>query len=106
MSSKILKSEEALKKQYPYYEMSIENTTYSDELEDNIDEEWCSANIKSWCYMCGDKIYAGTRRDLEKIGSLMRSIFSIEELKRDREKPVYENLNYGTAKDNPYFKVF
>ena len=106
MSSKILKSQEVLKKKYPFYEMSIEDTTYSDELEQNIDEEWASANIKSWCYICGDKIYAGTRRDLEKIGSLMRCIFSIEELKKDREKPVYETLNYSMAKENPYFKVF
>ena len=52
MSSKILKSQEVLKKKYPFYEMSIEDTTYSDELEQNIDEEWASANIKSWCYIC------------------------------------------------------
>jgi len=106
MSNKILRSEQVLKKKYPFYEMIIENDSYTDQLEQNIDEEWASANIKTWCYICGDKIYAGARRDLEKVGSLMRSIFSIEELKKEREKPEYEVYNYSMAKENPYFKVF
>ena len=106
MKNKILTSEQAIKMPYPYYEMEILDSRYTEKLEQQIDEQWASANIKSWCYICGDKIYAGTRRDLEKIGSLMRSVFSIEELKKDREKPVYETLNYSMAKENPYFKVF
>lgn len=106
MTNKILISEQAIKQKYPYYEMTIENDSYTDILETNIDEEWASTNIKTWCYICGDKIYSGSKGDLGRIGSLMRSIFSIEELKKDREKPQYETLNYGTVKDNPYFKVF
>jgi hypothetical protein len=106
MKNKILTSKQALERSYPYYEMNIENTRYTNELEQQIDEEWASANIKSWVYMCGDKVYAGKKRDLEQIGSVLRSIFSIEELKKKRKYEELEHLNYGKAKENPYFNVF
>ena len=67
MKNKILTSEQAVKMPYPYYEMEITDTRYTEELEHQIDENWASANIKSWVYMCGDKIYAGKKRDLSEI---------------------------------------
>jgi hypothetical protein len=106
MKNKLLNSAQALKVKYPYYVMNIENTRYTDQLEKEIDKKWASANLKTWCYMCGDKIYAGSKGDIGKIGSVLRSIFSIEELKKDREKANYEVLNYGDPKKNPYFNVF
>ena len=106
MKNKLLNSAQALKVRYPYYVMNIENTRYTDELEKEIDKKWASANLKTWCYMCGDKIYAWRKGELGKIGSVLRSIFSIEELKKDREKENYEVLNYADPDKNPYFNVF
>ena len=104
--NKILTSEQAVKMSYPYYEMEITNTRYTEELERQIDENWASVNIKSWVYMCGDKIYAGKKRDLSEIGKVLRSIFSIEELKKERKLAQIEELNYGKQAENPYFNVF
>ena len=56
--------------------------------------------------MCGDKIYAGKKRDLSEIGKVLRSIFSIEELKKERKLAQIEELNYGKQAENPYFNVF
>lgn len=106
MKNKILTSEQAVKMPYPYYEMEITDTRYTEELERQIDENWASANIKSWVYMCGDKIYAGKKRDLSELGKVLRSIFSIEELKKERKLAQIEELNYGKQAENPYFNVF
>ncbi len=106
MKNKVLTSKQAIKMPYPYYEMEITNTRYTEELERQIDENWASANIKSWVYMCGDKIYAGKKRDLSEIGKVLRSIFSIEELKKERKLAQIEELNYGKQAENPYFNVF
>ena len=106
MKNKLLNSAQALKVKYPYYVMNIENTRYTDQLEKEIDKKWASANLKTWCYMCGDKIYAGSKGDIGKIGSVLRSIFSIEELKKERKLAQIEELNYGKQAENPYFNVF
>ena len=106
MTNKILTSQQAVDQHYPYYEMKIDDTRYTDELSKEIDEDWASANIKSWVYMCGDNIYAGKKRDLLEVAKGLRSIFSIEELKKERKLSQIEELNYGKQADNPYFNVF
>jgi hypothetical protein len=106
MTNKILTSQQAVDQHYPYYEMKIDDTRYTDELSKEIDEDWASANIKSWVYMCGDNIYAGKKRDLLEVAKVLRSIFSIEELKKERKLSQIEELNYGKQADNPYFNVF